>query len=350
MSQASPVSPPDEVADIRGLLGLAARLTGAEAPLGTEHLEPPSADAALRAAEEMASALLTHAAANGHLNSANLDLIGLVLQLGRARVSLREHLLARHSTALADVQEGLERLRAIRTAAEVIAAAPAEIARLGFGRTLISRIHDSTWVACGGYVRDDPAMARVIVDAGRIEPEPLTNRLPETDMLRKRKPILVTDLQANDRVHERLKTATKSRSYVAAPLVCGTVPVDMVHADTLLDGRTADCYDRDLLGMFANGLGYSIERCAIADRLSALRAGLGEFASGLSDLLFSIGDADLDAGDPPRQLRPVPAGRGPAAGWDVLTRRELEVLHHMAAGESNATIARNLFLSEGTSR
>jgi DNA-binding NarL/FixJ family response regulator len=76
-------------------------------------------------------------------------------------------------------------------------------------------------------------------------------------------------------------------------------------------------------------------------------ASLGEFASGLSDLL-SIGDADLDARDPPRQLKPTPVGRGPAAGWDVLTRRELEVLHHMAAGESNATIARNLFLSEGT--
>jgi DNA-binding CsgD family transcriptional regulator len=352
-ARASPV-PADEVIDIRGLLGLAARLTGIEAPLGTEQLAPPKADAALQAAEEIASALLARAAADGHRGTADLDLIGLVLQLGRARISLREHLLARHSTALAGVQEALQRLRAIRTAAEVIAAAPAEIARLGFGRTMVSRIHGSSWVVCGSYVRDDPAMARLIVDAGSTVPEPLTGRLLETDMLRKRKSILVTDVQANHRVHARLKVATMSRSYVAAPLICGTVPVGMLHADTLLDGRTADRYDRDLLGMFADGLGYSIERCVISDRLSTLRAGLGEFASSLSDLLFGIGGADLDsAGDPARQPRPVTttpaaAGRGPAADRRVLTRRELEVLQHMAAGESNAAIARSLFLSEGT--
>ena len=32
----------------------------------------------------------------------------------------------------------------------------------------------------------------------------------------------------------------------------------------------------------------------------------------------------------------------------MLTRRELEVLQHIAAGESNAAIASSLFLSEGT--
>jgi len=347
-------APATEALDIRGLLSTAARLTGAEAPLRTEHLAPSSADAALRTAEEIASGLLAHASADGRLGTADLDLILLVLQIGRARVSLREHLLARRSAALAGAQEALHRLSVAGSAAEVIAAAPAEIARLGFGRALVSRIHESAWVVCGSYVRDDPAMARVFVEAGSVVPEPLTGRLLEAEMLRKREPILITDVQANNRVHARLKAATMSRSYVAAPLVCGTVPVGMLHADTLLDSRTADSYDRELLGMFAHGLGYSIERCVISDRLGALRAGLGEFASSVSGLQFGIGGTDLDSpGDPGRQPRPTAAapaaaGRAPAADWSVLTRRELEVLQHIAAGESNAAIASSLFLSEGT--
>ncbi len=141
-----------------------------------------------------------------------------------------------------------------------------------------------------------------------------------------------------------------SRSYVAAPLVCGNVPVGMLHADTLLDGRTADRYDRDLLGKFADGLGCSIERCVISDWLGALRAGLGEFASAVSDPLFGIGGADLDTDGDPARLpgTTAPAGHEPAADWRVLTRRGLEVLQHMAAGESNAAIARSVFLLEGT--
>ena len=340
--------------DIRGLLSMAERLTGAEAPLRTEHITSSSADAALRTAQEIASGLLARAHADGRPGPADLDLMVLVLQISRVRVSLREQLLARRSAALAGAREALHRLRVAGSAAEMIAAAPAEIARLGFGRALVSRIHESAWVVCGSYVRDDPAMARVFVEAGSVVPEPLTGRLLEAEMIRKGEPILVTDVQANNRVHARLKAATMSRSYVAAPLVCGTVPVGMLHADTLLDGRTADSYDRELLGMFAHGLGYSIERCVISDRLGALRVGLGEFASSVSNLLFGIGGTDLDPpGDPGRQPRPVAAapaaaGRGPAAGWSMLTRRELEVLQHMAAGESNAAIASSLFLSEGT--
>ena len=53
------------------------------------------------------------------------------------------------------------------------------------------------------------------------------------------------------------------------------------------------------------------------------------------------GDTDSPAGDVP-----VPASRGAAP--DGLTRREVEVVQHIAAGHSNADIAGALFVSEAT--
>jgi DNA-binding NarL/FixJ family response regulator len=55
----------------------------------------------------------------------------------------------------------------------------------------------------------------------------------------------------------------------------------------------------------------------------------------------AIAAADLAEGAQPRPVVPVP--RGPE-----LTEREMQVLHGMAAGKSNAQIGRELYLSEDT--
>jgi DNA-binding NarL/FixJ family response regulator len=67
--------------------------------------------------------------------------------------------------------------------------------------------------------------------------------------------------------------------------------------------------------------------------------------SELGDRSITLAD-DCDAGEPEMAVRS--AAGGDTALRDLLTRRELDVLELMVRGETNAGIARELVLSEGT--
>jgi ATP/maltotriose-dependent transcriptional regulator MalT len=47
-------------------------------------------------------------------------------------------------------------------------------------------------------------------------------------------------------------------------------------------------------------------------------------------------------------LPPSPPNRGAEGGQEVLSQRELEVLHWLAAGASNREIGRRLYITEST--
>ena len=79
-------------------------------------------------------------------------------------------------------------------------------------------------------------------------------------MVRRGVPILVHDPLSNPRVHPELAAVTKSVAYVAAPVLTWGRPIGLLHADRSTEGPGVYEVDRDVLGVFAEGLGVAFER------------------------------------------------------------------------------------------
>ena len=175
-------------------------------------------------------------------------------------------------------------------------------------------------------------------------------------MVRRGAPILVTNPQTDPGVHPELLEAVQTPAYVAAPVFSWGRPIGLVHADRRADTARVTEFDRDILGMFAAGLGLAFERNLMIDRLRALRRAAEEhmrLAGALAD------DFTLDVID---SAGPAPSWTDDLAGLDHtgrpavgdvallhnLTAREAEVLRAIAAGKTNAQIASSLYVTEGT--
>ncbi len=351
----SPDLPRKEVERVRSILQLVAKLTGWDcAPLSITPLDLHAAEMTLAAAQDAITERLT-AGVEQVGTEARAELITALTRLSQARISLRDAVLAQRTSALADVRNTLNRLRDLFTVRDLIIRAPAEVEKLGFGRAMLSQIQNSRWVAKSAYVRGDPDLAALMVQAGSTDPILLDQQVLETDMVHRRQPILIKNAQANPQVHPLLKTVTDSRSYVAAPLVSMSTVIGFMHADAYTDGRHVDGLDRETIGLFMEGLGYAIERAVFADRMLTLRDQLCTYTAGISDLMasFTENDVALKPADTPVELtRDIGTSVLTSAIEDdvnsPLTRREIEVLRHMADGATNARIATRLMVSEGT--
>ena len=159
-------------------------------------------------------------------------------------------------------------------------------------------------------------------------------------MLRTREPILIDHPLSDPRVNARLVDVVKSDVYVAAAVHIWDTPVALLHADAPSDMGDVGPGDRDVLGVFAEGLGAIMERNIAVERMQSLRAGAEEqsrFLDSITDLLGDVPAVDYPASEP---------AIGDISQW--LTRREVQVLNQLAAGKTNAQIGARLFISEGT--
>lgn len=244
-------------------------------------------------------------------------------------------------------KEALGRLRQVSSNAELAERIPVELCRAGFGRVLFSLIRDNNWMVRSAHVTGDQALGNALLAAGRAHPRRLCLPLPECAMVRNRVPILVDHPQSDPRVNTALVAVIKPDVYVAAPVHVWQTPVGLLHADAPGAGGDVGPDDRDLLGVFAEGLGAIMERNIIAERMRALHRAASEHLV-VIDSFASIFADDLP--DRSGAGEPTPPPAAPAAGdiADQLTRRELQVLNLLAAGKSNAHIAERLFISAGT--
>src|SRR5258708_9005245 len=94
-------------------------------------------------------------------------------------------------------------------------------------------------------------------------------------MVRRRGPLLVPDAQTDPRVHPTLAAATLSRSYVTAPIMPEGRVIGFLHADCYMRRRHVDEFCRDVLWMFARGVGYAFQHTVLSERLHALRTTVG---------------------------------------------------------------------------
>jgi DNA-binding CsgD family transcriptional regulator len=314
-----------------------------------------AADAALSAARRAlcqhleASPLAPHDRCHGNV-------VALLLRSELVQVSLKDAILARHNDMVLGAQEALCGLRSIASAIALAKRAPAAAYRIGFSRILFSRIRDGTWVACSAWAGEDEEFAQTMVQVGAAHPRRLTGPLVESEMVRRQVPILVRDPQSNPRVHPELVAVTKTVAYVAAPVLTWGKPIGLLHADRSTERPGVIAIDRDVLGMFAEGLGVAFERNLMMDRLEAMRRAADEHmraANALADdftleVMELAGRASahveglLTGQDAPRPTTTAPEG------GQSLTARETDVLRAVAAGKTNAQIALSLFVSEGT--
>jgi DNA-binding CsgD family transcriptional regulator len=176
----------------------------------------------------------------------------------------------------------------------------------------------------------------------------------ETEMVRRRGPLLVPDAQTDPRVHPTLAAATLARSYVAAPIMPEGRVIGFLHADCYMQRRHVDEFCRDVLWMFAQGVGYAFQCTVLSERLHALRAEVGRLTFDITKATDELVDAEVEVTRIDREN--VAMARSSAATFVAdhspadsgLTRREIDVLRLMATGQTNAGIAARLIISEGT--
>jgi DNA-binding CsgD family transcriptional regulator len=251
-------------------------------------------------------------------------------------------------------KEALARLRLVFDNSELADRIPGEVHRMGFTRILFSYIRHNTWCVRSAYAADDDELADSLLQVGRAHPRRLRRPLPESDMVRSRSPILIENPRSDPRLHIELVAVTKPKVYVAAPVYAWQTPVGLLHADAPTEAGDVDVAERDLLGLFAEGVGAIVERNLVLARLRAMRGAAEEHTHKIAALADAFEDELWENID----LRADADRAGGAQGarrWarDItaeLTLRERQVLHMLAMGKTNAQIADRLFISEGTAK
>jgi DNA-binding CsgD family transcriptional regulator len=274
-------------------------------------------------------------------------LAALQRELSDARMLHRQRAFAR-------VQEALARLREVASIDQIMRAIPEEVVRIGFDRVILSRVQDSRWIPQTCIIRGDPEWAEEIVRVGREQEQLLDHMLLESEMVRRRAPMIVHDVQNDPRAHRPIADASFSRSYVTAPLMPEGRVIGFLHADCYTTPRHVDEFDRDVLWMFAEGAGYAFERTVLLERQRDLRDRIKKLTGTIHDMVDAVVDGEVEVA---RLDRETAAATNFAAATVVvpdshvlslLTRREVEIARLMAGGLTNGEMARRLVISEGT--
>lgn len=254
------------------------------------------------------------------------------------------------------INDGLASLTGIVSPAELVERAPVLLCEVcEFDRALISRVHGSTWVPAAVHVAagaGDEVNVGLVAAIGTLE-IPLTSALIETEMLRRRTSVLVDGAAAARHTFSVLGALSRSRAYVAAPIVIANHVAGFFHADAYSSARMLTAADRVALQTFADLFGLLYERAAMAERLlqqqQAIRAALSSAASRVAELGPQVGQlvrAEAHAAEDRAHTQAHRTGDPRGAG--TLTLREREILGMLATGATNGQIAAALFVSEST--
>lgn len=117
--------------------------------------------------------------------------------------------------------------------------------------------------------------------------------------MRRRTPALVNDAPDEPRAYAPLVTLARCRDYVVAPVVAMSSVIGLLHADRVAGAMPLAEADRDLLRLFADGVGVLYERAVLSRRAEEQRRSVAEVCDAAARAL-----ADLD-GATEISLRPT---------------------------------------------
>lgn len=338
----------DDVVDPAGLVMRTRDAVSAIAGVARRHADGPVLSQVIETLDDAVDALiageryLRRRLARQDGSGAPADLV-LLVRAQSLRLSIGEARVARRDATAAELHRALARLRGVAGTGGLLRELPRELGRLGYSRSLVSGVRGATWTAAAAFAHQDESLAGALVEVGSALPGRIGREEPETEAVRRRTAVLVRDAQSRPHVHLELVRLGDTRDYAVAPLVVHGNVVGLVHIDRHAQADVVDEGDRDLLGLFAHGVGLAIERARYQERVDVLRRQFELQISTLDDLAYGTTSWDDAAG------RPAPAaGRTTEGPLAELTRREGEVLRHLAGGASNQDIADRLGLSVGT--
>jgi DNA-binding CsgD family transcriptional regulator len=234
----------------------------------------------------------------------------------------------------------MTRLSSLDSVARLVSAAPREACRaVGFERAMLSHIRGDRVSFASVSFEGDPIMAADFARLARAVRPRLDRCAPEHEAVVRQMPVLVRDAQTATGLFRPLTHVARTSSYVVAPIVRDGHTVGLLHADHFGTGRVLDELDRELLWTFATGIGWAMDDISgrSARRAAADEAPGEDAADEPLPIAARIGGAELEG-----ELTGAP-GR-----LASLTARELEVLHLMSEGASNAAIGIALVISQAT--
>jgi DNA-binding CsgD family transcriptional regulator len=279
----------------------------------------------------------------GGATAQTADLL-LLVRAQALRLSIGEARVRRRSSAAAELHRSLTRLRSGLSAADLLREIPRELGRLGYSRSLVCSVRGTTWTARSAFAHQDESLAGALVQVGSSVPGRIGREEPETEAVRRRTAVLVRDAQRRPRVHRELVMLGDTRDYATAPVVVQGRVVGLVHVDRHSQSDVVDDDDRELLGLFTDGAGLAFERALHQERFGELKRQLERQITGIDEIVYGVTDWEPQR-EPARPTAHPYLGGGPL---NELTRRELEVVRHLAGGASNQEIADRLGLSVGT--
>jgi DNA-binding CsgD family transcriptional regulator len=289
----------------------------------------------------------------GEADAAADELVDLFVRAQDLERELRRQILGRRARRRTELDRGLLRLGSSRGSAELLDRVCEEAVRAcGLGRVLLSRVRDGVWSPWKLHSNEQAdaagAPAWLSTTAIALDDLPLERTVIVTG-----RPETIVDAVSDERVHQRLRRLMRFESFVVAPIAPAGQVIGLLHADSP-SGRPAVDDDRDLLWIFAEGLGRLYERALMLERFEAQRTVIREsFAASESVMSGLAGEIDLvrlvrrgETAPPGTEV--LQAGETPSMLDAELTRRERDVLSLMVKGHANAVIAEQLAISRST--
>jgi len=252
----------------------------------------------------------------------------------------------------AQMRQGLDRLRRVASSAALLDRVCAEVVECcGFPRAMLTRVEGDWWLPWMAYFSDDRELEQRFVEwmnTQRFRADLGRNLLAL-------RPVVVRDAVARAGGFAPMIEFSKTPSYVAAPISPAGRLVGVLYGDPGPSGRPVDEIDRDILSAFADDFGLIYARVALVERMRAQRERIEEAFGFAENMMSSLANAEIELARTPEGRLPangdepeLAATSPPQAIEELLTAREAEVLAMMVRGASNAVIAEQLIVKEGT--
>lgn len=240
----------------------------------------------------------------------------------------------RRRAALDGVRDALQSLAEAPTPASLVERAPAELGgQSAFPRVLISSIRDDALTGFRLWERTPTAAE----DGWPDVVVPLAYPLVEAELLRHGDAQVVDVARSAGRTPAVLRERLGWHAYVAGAVGLNGRPRWMVHAELDAPPDAPSPFEADVVAAYAGGLGRMIEIASLRRLLLAYRS---EQLRAARSVIERLESTDM-------VTRPQAEAQDDAA-LEELTPRERQVIALMTKGLTNAGIAQQLLVSEGT--